>query len=91
MFVAEFLAVQDGPSEECEFQYPAASHPAGVFRGTWNSFRLAPGQWTDDTSMGLCLADSLLTEGEYNGANVRVWFWNWYARGCVCMCVCVYE
>ena len=24
------------------------------------NFRLQPGQWTDDTSMGLCLADSLL-------------------------------
>ena len=23
-------------------------------------FRLAPGEWTDDTSMALCLADSLL-------------------------------
>ena len=26
-------------------------------------FRLAPGQWTDDTSMALCLADSLVTTG----------------------------
>ena len=28
-------------------------------------FKLEPGQWTDDTSMGLCLADSLLVnDGE---------------------------
>ena len=26
-------------------------------------FRLTPGQWTDDTSMALCLADSLVTTG----------------------------
>ena len=29
-------------------------------------FHLKPGQWTDDTSMGLCLADSLIEkEGEF--------------------------
>ena len=29
-------------------------------------FNLKPGQWTDDTSMGLCLADSLIEkEGEF--------------------------
>jgi ADP-ribosyl-[dinitrogen reductase] hydrolase len=26
-------------------------------------FRLAAGQWTDDTSMALCLADSLVISG----------------------------
>ena len=28
--------------------------------GKGGDFDLEPGQWTDDTSMGLCLADSLL-------------------------------
>jgi len=28
------------------------------------SFGLKPGQWTDDTSMGLCIADSLLVRHE---------------------------
>ena len=31
--------------------------------GPGGHFRLQPGQWTDDTSMGLCLADSLLVKG----------------------------
>ena len=40
---------------------------------------LRPGQWTDDTSLALCLADSLLT-GMYNGSDIRMRFWNWWYR-----------
>jgi ADP-ribosyl-[dinitrogen reductase] hydrolase len=29
-------------------------------------FRLKPGQWTDDTSMALCLAVSLIEMGEFD-------------------------
>jgi hypothetical protein len=32
---------------------------------------------TDDTSMGLCLADSILLAGEYEGSRTRIWFANW--------------
>jgi len=49
--------------------------------GVFNKFSLKPGQWTDDTSMGLCLADSLLVSGSYDGADMRVRFWNWWNRG----------
>ncbi|CAJ1336123.1 unnamed protein product, partial [Effrenium voratum] len=49
--------------------------------GSFNKFRLKPGQWTDDTSMGLCLADSLLVCKGYDGADIRVRFWNWWHRG----------
>merc|ERR1719171_2105233 len=49
--------------------------------GAYNRFSLKPGQWTDDTSMGLCLADSLLARGFYNGPDIRVRFWNWWYRG----------
>jgi hypothetical protein len=31
--------------------------------------------------MGLCLADSLLTQNGYNGSNIRIWFWNWWNNG----------
>jgi ADP-ribosylglycohydrolase len=27
-------------------------------------FQLKPGEWTDDTSMALCLAETLLEKGE---------------------------
>lgn len=46
-----------------------------------NRFKLKPGQWTDDTSMGLCLADSLLVRGTYDAVDIRVRFWNWWNRG----------
>lgn len=56
-------------------------------RGVWqrpgyNRFQLKPGQWTDDASMGLCIADSFLTNG---GAlvprDLRMRFLNWWQFG----------
>jgi len=32
-------------------------------------FGSKPGQWTDDTSMALCLAESLLTKGAFDAAD----------------------
>lgn len=49
--------------------------------GALDRFQLKPGQWTDDTSMGLCLADSLLVCREYNGSDIRLRFWNWWYKG----------
>lgn len=49
--------------------------------GELNKFHLKPGQWTDDTSMGLCVADSLLVCSGYDGADLRLRFWNWWNRG----------
>merc|ERR1719487_1505124 len=49
--------------------------------GAYNKFKLEPGQWTDDTSMALCMADSLLVCGDYNGTDIRSLFWNWWNRG----------
>jgi len=46
-----------------------------------NKFKVAPGQWTDDSSMGFCLADTLLARGSYDGSDARVRFHNWWFRG----------
>jgi ADP-ribosyl-[dinitrogen reductase] hydrolase len=35
------------------------------------------GQWTDDTSMGLCLADSLIIKKKFDGSDQRIRYWNW--------------
>jgi len=32
-------------------------------------FGLEPGQWTDDTSMALCLAESLIESGEFDAVD----------------------
>ncbi|CAK0820053.1 unnamed protein product, partial [Prorocentrum cordatum] len=80
------MAVADGVGHMFEFLPVGESgHVFDMERlvctGPYNRFRLKPGQWTDDTSMGLCLADSLLVCGEYNGSDVRKRFWNWWFRG----------
>merc|ERR1719183_1515642 len=49
--------------------------------GTFNKFRLQRGQWTDDTSMALCMADSLLVCEGYNGTDIRARFYNWVQHG----------
>lgn len=40
-------------------------------------FRLEPGQWTDDTAMALCLADSLIVAPALDAANLMRRFVNW--------------
>ncbi len=47
----------------------------------YNAFGLQPGQWTDDASMALCLADSLLLNGGFNGHDIRLRFLNWWRLG----------
>ena len=44
----------------------------------FNKFGLDAGQWTDDTSMALCMADSLLKCGKFDGSDVRLFFWSWW-------------
>lgn len=46
-----------------------------------NVFQLKPGQWTDDASMALCLADSLLIRNDYDGAYCRILYYNWWNNG----------
>ena len=41
--------------------------------GPGGAFALLPGQWTDDTSMGLCLADSLIMKkGKYDANDLMM-------------------
>jgi len=51
------------------------------YTGIHNSQNLKPGQWTDDASMGLCIADSLLVNKSYDGSDIRIRFWNWWFKG----------
>lgn len=47
----------------------------------YNCFELKPGQWTDDTSMALCLADSLLCCDGLDGLDLRQRFFLWWEHG----------
>jgi len=49
--------------------------------GPGGKFKLLPGQWTDDTSMGLCVADSLLTKGDYDAHDMIHRFLAWWYGG----------
>jgi ADP-ribosyl-[dinitrogen reductase] hydrolase len=44
-------------------------------------FALAPGQWTDDTSMALCLAESLLSKNGFDARDQMARYLNWWHWG----------
>lgn len=44
----------------------------------YNKFKLKPGQWTDDTSMGLCLADSLIDNKELDTIQLMWAYYDWW-------------
>jgi len=46
-----------------------------------NVFHLKPGQWTDDASMGACIADTLLVRQKLDGSDIRSRFWQWWNVG----------
>lgn len=53
------LAAGDALGTTLEFTRPGTFTPIEDMIGG-GPFRLQPGQWTDDTSMALCLAESLI-------------------------------
>eukprot|EP01094_Clydonella_sp_ATCC50884_P006768 TRINITY_DN1595_c0_g3_i1.p1 TRINITY_DN1595_c0_g3~~TRINITY_DN1595_c0_g3_i1.p1 ORF type:complete len:438 (-),score=181.53 TRINITY_DN1595_c0_g3_i1:337-1650(-) len=50
-------------------------------RPDYNKFRLKSGQWTDDASMSLCVADSLLVNNGFDPLDLRLRFVNWWQFG----------
>jgi ADP-ribosyl-[dinitrogen reductase] hydrolase len=44
-------------------------------------FRLEPGQWTDDTSMALCLAESLVEQREFDAVDQLERYVRWWREG----------
>ncbi len=60
------LAIGDAVGTTLEFKPPGSFKPIEDMIGG-GPFRLKAGQWTDDTSMALCLAESLI---ECNGSNL---------------------
>ncbi|KAJ3275659.1 hypothetical protein HDV01_007662 [Terramyces sp. JEL0728] len=60
---------------------PEASRANLQWNKPYNPFQLKKGQWTDDSSMALCIADSLICKQNYDGSDLRARFFNWYAHG----------
>ena len=63
-----------------EFKRPGTFEPISdmVGGGPW---RLQPGQWTDDTSMALCLAESLIERGGFDPKDQMERYLRWYRQG----------
>lgn len=59
------LAVGDAVGTAVEFAPPGTFTPVEDMVGR-GPFELKPGQWTDDTSMALCLAESLIEKQGFN-------------------------
>jgi ADP-ribosyl-[dinitrogen reductase] hydrolase len=74
------LAVGDALGTTLEFSCrDAATKHIDMTGG--GPFKLEPGQWTDDTSMALALADSLLQHGEFNAVDLMDRFVAWRHDG----------
>lgn len=74
------LAVGDALGSTVEFRARGTFAPVtGLVGG--GPFRLLPGQWTDDTSMAICLAESLLHDPLLDPADLMARFLRWWRQG----------
>ncbi len=74
------LAAGDALGTTLEFRQPGTFSPVEDMVGG-GPFDLQPGQWTDDTSMALCLAASLLDCGEFDARDQMERYLRWYRDG----------
>jgi ADP-ribosylglycohydrolase len=71
------LAVGDALGTTLEFCPPGTFEPISDMSGG-GPFNLEPGQWADDTSMALCLAESLIKCGGFNPVDQLERYVRWY-------------
>lgn len=74
------LAVGDAVGTTLEFSRRDA-HPRLTDMVGGGPFRLQPGEWTDDTSMALCLTDSLIACGALDQRDLMDRFVRWWREG----------
>lgn len=74
------LACGDAVGTTVEFRARGSFAPVVDLVGG-GPFDLAPGQWTDDTSMALCLADSLLAREGFDAADQMARYVAWWRHG----------
>lgn len=74
------LACGDAVGTTVEFMPRGSFAPVTDMLGG-GPFSLAPGKWTDDTSMALCLAESLIQTGQCDPADQMARYANWYEWG----------
>jgi ADP-ribosyl-[dinitrogen reductase] hydrolase len=74
------LACGDAVGTTVEFCARGTFEPLRDLTGG-GPFELSPGQWTDDTSMALCLADSLLACAGFDAADQMARYVKWWRSG----------
>ena len=74
------LAVGDALGTTLEFQAPGTFEEIDDMVGG-GPFGLEPGQWTDDTSMALCLAESLVESGGFDPRDQMERYVRWWREG----------
>ena len=74
------LAAGDALGTALEFKRPGTFQPIHDMIGG-GPFGLKPGQWTDDTSMALCLAASLIERGGFDAKDQMNRYLRWYRDG----------
>ena len=74
------LAAGDALGTTLEFSSPNSFEPIEDMIGG-GPFGLTPGQWTDDTSMALCLAASLIESGEFDPTDQMRRYVRWRDKG----------
>lgn len=74
------LAVGDALGATVEFMPPGTFEPVTDMVGG-GPHRLEPGQWTDDTSMALCLAESLVECDGFDPLDQMQRYVRWYREG----------
>ena len=74
------LAAGDALGTTLEFKAPGTFEPIDDMVGG-GPFKLLPGQWTDDTSMALCLAKSLIECGGFDTTDQMQRYLRWWREG----------
>ena len=74
------LACGDALGTTLEFKSPGTFKPVTDIVGG-GPFRLKPGEWTDDTSMALCLAESLIECRGFDPADQMRRYLRWNRDG----------
>lgn len=74
------LACGDAVGAAVEFR-PRSSFPPVTCMMGGGKFQLAPGEWTDDTSMALCIADSLIECNGFDAADQMARYKRWIDTG----------
>lgn len=74
------LAVGDALGAPVEFKEPGEFKPVTDYAYSY-VWQIQPGYWTDDTSMALCLAESIIHKNTVDPDDILQRFVRWYVHG----------